>query len=98
MKFFGIQIGSGDERYQPTLTTDELDAIQAQEDWRAAGGTIDSEDWPQHQATYSSLVTRGVYLRESEHGSGEWMWDKKKPEPYEGEEELEPRKKFLGLF
>jgi hypothetical protein len=98
MKIFGIQIGGGDEEWQPTLTTSELEAIQAQEDWRRNGGTIDSVDWLEYEAAYSKLVFRGVYLRESEYGSGEWMWDKQKPQPYEEEEEPELRKKFLGLF
>lgn len=40
MKIFGIQIGGGDEEWQPTLTTSELEAIQAQEDWRRNVGEI----------------------------------------------------------
>ena len=91
LSLFGI---GGKEEYQPTLTDEELAAIQELEDARKAG--IADEDWPDYQSQYSELVERGVFLEQVGENE-EWRWNKENPSERYGDEP-EPRKKFLGLF
>ena len=95
MRFWATLFGSGDEQYQPTLTDEELMAIQELEEARKNG--IADEDWYEYQSQYSDLVARGVFL-EQVGDNEEWRWNKENPVTRYGDEEPEPRKKFLGLF